>query len=82
MRYFELGIIAVLIAGVFLVLAFGFNSSDAPNADNVAIATRRLVRRHDGRFARGKSLQDCVVEANDIRRGDLPFDEIGQIDRR
>ena len=39
MRYFEFGIIAVLIVGVFLVLAFGFNPSDAPNADNVAIAT-------------------------------------------
>lgn len=39
MRYYEFGIIAVLIAGVFLVMAFGFNPSDAPNADNVAIAT-------------------------------------------
>jgi hypothetical protein len=54
MRYFEFGIIAVLIVGVFLVLAFGFNPSDAPNADNVAIATPASTH--------GSDCGDCTKE--------------------
>ncbi len=60
MRYFEFGIIAVLIVGVFLVLAFGFNPSDTPNADNVAIATP--ASNADGSCDGSKSCGDCDKE--------------------
>lgn len=39
MRYFEYGALAVLVIGVFLVLAFGFNTSTLTDASGTVIAT-------------------------------------------
>jgi len=64
MRYYEFGIIAVLIAGVFLVLAFGFNPSDAPNADNVAIATPAGGAGSDCAGACGDCNKEPVLSAS------------------
>lgn len=63
MRYFEFGIIAVLIVGVFLVLAFGFNPSDTPNADNVAIATPASNADGHGASACGDCDKEPVLSA-------------------